>query len=335
MRDGLALTLCTAWLLVFGGCRDGHIKIGRTPPDESAVFYSTSDRGPLQVTDSRGTRTLTSFGDYEQECISLSRDGRWALLVIWDARKGANWPRAGDRLLLVETRTCERYRARLPFNLAPVAHEPGLAAFKRQERIPDEHDGLVVPTGVAPLPAFIESLPRVWFGPINDSYFVWSPNNVGAMWETRPAAAGAPPEESRADRGLMYQEHPREPVSPYIVVIPFDGWNARRTVWVRPDCTVVELTRQNDGPLKPGQLFVGFLGSMVPSNLGGPLQALVYWPYVAAKTPEAIEKQSERDRSELVVARERLQRAIELRRAAASEAAVSRPVADAATRAPN
>jgi hypothetical protein len=28
-----------------------------------------------------------------------------------------------------------------------------------------------------------------------------------------------------------------------------DGWNARRTVWVRPDGSVVEISRQNDVPV--------------------------------------------------------------------------------------
>ena len=37
---------------------------------------------------------------------------------------------------------------------------------------------------------------------------------------------------------------------PPLVEFACDGWNARRTVWVRPDGTVVELLRENDLPLR-------------------------------------------------------------------------------------
>lgn len=40
-----------------------------------------------------------------------------------------------------------------------------------------------------------------------------------------------------------------EPLPPNIVTLAPDGWNARRTVWIRPNGATLELVRQNHAPL--------------------------------------------------------------------------------------
>jgi hypothetical protein len=306
------------------GCTNGRIG-GISPPDESCVVYHL--HGALRVTDLKGTRKLGSVDDYGYYQELFSRDGRWLLISGGDYQDGG-WRRAGDRLTLYETRTAERFDSELPFNIVPgsipwdTPAGTGIDYFRKTHDLAQEYRGNPAIMARSPVPVYIDEWSRVWFGPIDDCFDVWSPRAAGRTWDDWPADQASPPPDGKFDRGLMDTRQERFS-SEFVIVIPFDGWNARRTVWVRPDGEVVELGRQNDGPLLPGQLFVGFLGSMSPSNFGGPLQAALYWPYTAATAPGAVAKQAEREKSELAVAHEKLKSAIEKRRSAAASQTVT------------
>ena len=206
----LARQLTFAFLLLasVAGCQSGRAGYCLFSDDRRIVAYR--DRYYPELVYVADSRGAAVIG---QGAAMLSRDGRFLLLIDRRDRHrvGLDWD-AGDPVILYDVGLRKKYATALP----------------RSMRYGDRN-------------VFFEDGPTVTltFGP--DAYLAWSPKD---RWRESWRPSGMPQWQFRE------MEESREPAEEQgsIVTLGPDGWNARRTVWVRADGSVTELLRQNDRP---------------------------------------------------------------------------------------
>lgn len=220
------VTLCVAAAGVCG-CQSGRIGEIQIRQDGWVLAFRDSKYGTVYVANDRGVRRVGE-GDYV-----LSTDGtRFALFKRTSG--DVEWPGywSGDELVLYHVPTGKCQRLLLPVDIPRVAL---IWAINRpvSVRAADREPSPLFPEGVG---VFFEGESGVTLGPLEGEYWRWSET---AGWET-----AARPE---AEKCLIVSPEGRgQEQRPFLVQLGPDGWNARRTVWIRPDGTSVELLRQND-----------------------------------------------------------------------------------------
>jgi hypothetical protein len=220
-------------LLIFclgalGGCQSGRVGQAQFSDDGSVLAFRDAERDTVYVADGRCVQGAGT-GDF-----LLSADGH--LLLIIRRRPGTESSpgyRAADHLRLRETATARWHDTSLPFDIPTgliPRYEVLRCAETKREAEPNPFRFLQETTEV-----FFGAGPTVTFGPIEDEYWCWSPQS-GWHLTARPDAPGLDI-AAQVRRGVKQRR--------WLVQLGPDGWNARRTVWVRPDGSTLELLRQN------------------------------------------------------------------------------------------
>lgn len=209
------------------GCQSGRIGEIQIRQDGWVLAFRDSKYETVYVADDRGVRRL-SEGDYV-----LSADG--TRLALFKRISGDDeWPGywSGDKLELWHLTTGKCQRLRLPVDIPRDALvRPADRPVSVDEA--DHEPSPLFPEGVG---VFFEGQSAITLGPLGGEYWHWS-ESVG--WKTcvRPST----------EKSLIVSPERRgQEQRPFLIELGPDRWNARRTVWVRPDGTCVELLRQND-----------------------------------------------------------------------------------------
>jgi len=199
---------------------------------------------PYKIADQRGHRSIAQGN--QCECW-LSSDGQWVLI----APNGIDG--AGTRLTLYEVATGRRLQSTLPdvpeihqWIRRPVeGNKPWITWEASPAFLPS--GGFVLRLTVGKRPTVSADWQRMFW------HVQWSPDDGWQSMRKRPAVqlirAVKPRYISSGDMFLGSEPGqpapvPKEP----LVVFPCDGPNAQRTIWIRPDGSTLEISRQDDAP---------------------------------------------------------------------------------------
>jgi hypothetical protein len=253
--------------------------------DGQVIAFSDRYYAQVCVADAKGVRKVA-----DAQRFALSRDGRYVLTVDSTSHS----LQAGLPVTIREVAGGKSYHAVLP-------DAPPEALFPSDHRAwPEEY----------PSEVFIEPGPAVVFSLMSfrerSSAAATSPAGAMARLEAMTKAAATPPASWKStgpvenaiylrwqpDRPWQNVDRPNDqfrtvlqpiaagssPAALPIVEFGCDGWNPRRTVWVRPDGNTVELLRQNDAP---GRLLI--MLPWMPLLFWNPM----YWAYATRPALDA------------------------------------------------
>jgi hypothetical protein len=233
------------------GINSGRVQSPTLSDDGKTLAFFDCEYENVYVADAKGVRHVAQANRY-----ALSRSGRYVLSV----KATAVVLQAGDAATLYDVRSGEQFSMTLP--AAPDAWKNDHPFGKHDW---PETFGFEV---------FIEDAPAVVFGlPAAEGkgnpdgalntrmvYLRWQP---GGAWTSvvRPSAMLAAP---------MHTHNVVRGGSEDVPIVEFgcDGINARRTVWVRPDGSDLEVLRQNNVPVQTA----GYL-ALLPIFFWNPM----YW----------------------------------------------------------
>jgi hypothetical protein len=324
------LSFAALALVGTGGCQSGHVWGVQSSTDGKVIAFQD---GGLYVADSKGVRFLKDTHDYV-----LSPDGHWLVTTVktgsfWDY---GQWFEDGSLLLLFDLRTDKVYSTRVP--IIEGSSEPRVPLTTPQ---PASQPSTSPASDESPVRA--ESIicfgpdPQLTYGPRAGYYWTWEPEDKsGVVWTKIPAdfpTAAIPPGGITVAFDISAHVI-KDPT--FIVTLPCDGWNAPRSVWVRPDGSVVELSRMNHIPgycafftpvvvvaLPFAVVVDGVFLVCDPELTGEATRGVLFGqPHMYMK---AAFKELEVDQGKLKEAQDELQRQIDQRRAAASSQPTTAP----------
>lgn len=251
-----------AGVLFLTACQSGRIGHTQFSADGTVVAFADAHYPAVYVADDR---RVVKVG---RGSFLLSADGSLLVLMDDDGMPG-QWEgfECGAKLTLHHIASGKRLVTHIPFDL------PGYLLSERQIRpargngTERAHDMRFLSERFA---VFFEGGFQVTLGPVIEGYWSWAPN-VGWRISEQPSVAG------------QYVEDWLEPAADVLIQRAPDGWNARRTVWIRPDGSTVELLRQND--VLPRMLG---LGTLAPVQLLSPL-----WHFSIAQQVHELSPQDE------------------------------------------
>ncbi len=235
------------------GCSSGRVSELWFSEDRNTLAYMTGWRHEdVCVATHDGVRPVTSGIRH-----ALSRDARWLAVL--------HWPKAaGTRLTVYELPALRSTSVTLPFQVAELKQDQGRTTYhyRRHGLALDRFDLSFAEPGV--FTVSISDLPSATSDPGGEKRdgpqlpgdlrsWTWT---TGQGWTDQGHPADA--DVSLIDRRVDEEE------SSYVFVIQPDRHDARRTVWVRHDGQVVELSRHNSSPLKVGKALVTAPVAAVP-----------------------------------------------------------------------
>jgi hypothetical protein len=227
------------------GCQSGSVISVQTSRDGDVLVFQDAAYRTVYAASARGVQRLGEDGTF-----TLSPDGRWVL--IFQQPSNTQWRGGyskGDRLTLVHLDTPEQYVTTLPFDipagLLPGSgdHSPTASASSiSDDGRPRDREAVKVCFGDA----------EIHIGLIDETCWRWRPRlSLADAWDTRPATECHGARLGEANACILPDRYVTHDIDhDHLVVLPSDGWNALRTVWVRPDGSSVELLRKNDAPLQ-------------------------------------------------------------------------------------
>lgn len=281
---------------VLAGCypHSGAPVAARFAANGSALGYIEDHSMVLRVADQRGVRSTGIALVSTHAPFALSADGRWLLAVV-DHRSSELRYVTGP-LHLYECSSGKHFTTGVPF----FVERWGSERRKRDSLAQQAHDlGWI--DRRTPVALWFDDQSRVYLGPVHGSYLVWSPLTDGPSW--RRAAEDECGSLVRAEEDFFFGHLGNTGIpfdssrSEFLIVMPYDGWNSKHTVWVRPDSSVLELTRADGAILRGARML---------------LAAPFVWPYLFQSKSWSPTVEHEAIR----LANQKLERAIQTRRAA-------------------
>lgn len=271
-----------SWLLVAIvlcgglGCQSGRISLIRLDATGHMMVFQDPEYDTIYFADGSGVRRLP-FGpppNHQMLDMHLSPDGEWLFLVA--SERGHYNPGDEVDMRLWALDGSADYEAAFPRELIEWYAETAAS-----------QDPLYIVTGAnkGPTPLlWLEGAPTVVLGMRDGPVYRWQPGQFGnwTKLEHRDAALPANlPADPRGPIPMFAIQWPCTPIAPDpyyppvgpIVTVPYDGWNAQRVIWVRPDATTLELVRQNDAPLR----VVARTSEILLAILSLPFDLLVLW----------------------------------------------------------
>lgn len=248
----IVVTLSSSSLLT--GCSSG--RVGRALLSQDGNILAFRDAHWLhEAIYLAGKRGIQKIGN--ADFFLLSADGRRLLLINRGSSYGGGLIlRADDFLTLVEVAGDKRYATRLPFDIPRSSSNPGLPQSSDSQIVKKVTENDYEENRLAGLQVFFDQEPVrsgdlhsvghtfsrsiLMIGSIGGEYWRW---NIGGDWEQIPCPA--PKTYPLGTPSSALQEQRR-----YLVQLAPTGLIARRTIWVRPDGSELELVRQNDAPLR-------------------------------------------------------------------------------------
>ncbi len=310
MRSAVVLAAAVLAALSWG-CQSGAVTGIQFSDDGNVVAFHDEMYQDVYVADERGVRRLQQRGEYV-----LSPDGRWLLVMANSAYLFGLAHQTGDTLTLLEMASGRCHTTRLPVNIprnlvvAPEHRHP-CAVDKVQEL-----DALREAQQVA---IWFGDEAAVTIGPIWDEYWCWHPGRSFDEEWSRVSAADWVGNQTPASHSCLLNRG--DAGYRWMALFPGDGWIAARTVWIRPDGSVLELSRKNDalllflyavyGPVAEG---IEFAGAAAMPAIAKPAAA-VFLAFLAAPSAWQYAFSSlSIDRRGCEIARDRLRTMIEERR---------------------
>ncbi len=245
-QGAFLLVIRVPCLLLLGlpmGCQSGVPEYVLFNDDRDVIAYADSKYPTVYAADKKGIVAVGQGNAY------LSVDGRYLVLLDHDRKDGYSYLE-GERIVIHHVPTRRSFTTRLPVSF--IDHDlKMMIAEGPQLYIAIRHSG--------------------------ERQMSWSP---WAGWGLAkiPESLQVVPMRSSLDSKSKYDHGIRHGLSNPIVLKP-DAWNARRTVWVRPNGETQELLRQNDVPLKVSELVALSPVILVP---GSNLFYLLAWSEVLA-----------------------------------------------------
>lgn len=237
-----------ALLAVAAGCNSGRVDNPVFSDDGQVVVFGDSwGYEAVYVANSKGVQRVSN----DRRNYALSRDGRYVLSLGGLASK--------SRVTIYEIPTGKRYDSKIPEEAfdrdqgcylligytGEVFIEPSPAVVftlnARHWRVPVKPIPATLPSSEEATAKCRASQPVTPKLATTDPkiYLRWQPGREWLVELKRPDEkyrAVLPPVDSADSKSQMNP----------IVEFGCDGWNARRTIWVRPDGSTMELLRQND-----------------------------------------------------------------------------------------
>ncbi len=236
------LALAVASVFAIAGCRSGQVSTWLQSDDGRVLLFHDEDENTFYVADESGVRRL---GKFYGDGMALSPDGRQALLI------GSSVEPEARLFSLVEGSTLQAdqpvldyaWRPKFWFHTRESGHppRPGKVDWPRAEtiRVWFHEDGVTFSMPAAAGPVRDES-GKLDFSQTPRVLTCWSPDGQWRKLDTPPP--GDPLQVADLRNG--YAGVGDDP-SPLVYFPPSRG-HARRTLWVRPDGTVVTLLQQDN-----------------------------------------------------------------------------------------
>lgn len=233
----------TLSVIMLSGCQSGRVGYAQFGRDGSLVAFQDDRYRLVYVANEAGVRCIGS-GEF-----ALSYDGRYVLLLKpplgdWSEPEYEK----GNRVQLYDVQSRRRWHSKLPIGI------PADAVFGGDVE-PSDDEG----REAGPVRVFFDEGPTVTIGPVDGAYWAWRPP---ASWKQAERPLTSPRPLPFPFRGRFGRR------SRSLVQLGSDGWNARRTVWVQPDGSTLELLRQDDAPLWVGGLLLASPAAIVPPCCG-------------------------------------------------------------------
>jgi hypothetical protein len=254
----LAATACLAV-----GCHTGSISHCQLSTDEQALAFRESN-GLICIADDRGVRAVS--GD---DLFCLSPSGKWLLLLKQKGRHKRGFEfTAGGHITFIDLTSRSEFKTALPCDIPSGYREFGnradwwtLESKKKALDVPDNHAIQVIFTDCS----------EFYIGPIWRSYWKCYVGPRSSKWEqVLPEDIPHVTSDTSNSRSLKDCSQSASLGTPHapLVQLPCDGKIARRTLWVRPDGSTLEVTRQNDVPV--------MIILAIPATIGLTAMAPVY-----------------------------------------------------------
>lgn len=244
-------------------CDSGQIRLAHADLREHRVVFRRDHSPTLWLVDSGSPRELPALRLGYTDPFLITNDGRWVVAspVPYTSRVRL-W---GDPLILLDAVTATRFDIRMPFH---ILDEASIDYYRRHVGLATEQGGQPIAIATDPVRAHSLGDDGICLGPVSGEYFRWSPSPLPPRW-TRGRAPGHMFDIDPSGT-LLLEDHaqPSRVNCKFLVELPYDGRAPRRTVWVCPNGTVVEIARQNDVPARILCGIVGIPAMVIPMQAG-------------------------------------------------------------------